>query len=94
MQTSRTIILMELWAGLNWHPFQEGLQGFYVGPGVALLGGGVDSVLGVFLGVTFGYQFVLTPHLNLDLAIGLGAGSLGGTVGALPRAQIAMGYRF
>lgn len=100
-QSNKWLLLMELWVGLNWHPFQEGLQGFYVGPGIAVFDnlehfetGGSDSLFGVFLGLTIGYQFVLTQHLNVDLALGLAIGSVDGAFGGLPRAALSVGYRF
>ena len=102
------ILLMELWIGLNWHPFQTGLRGFSVGPGVVVFGiidndmrkDPVLRFIGGFLGVTVGYQFVLSPHVNVDLALGLSAGPycdpyshMAGLAG-LPRAAFAVGYRF
>jgi hypothetical protein len=107
-QADGWILLMGLWAGLNWHPFQAGLQGFYVGPGVVVFTiidntrrrDPVCRFLGVFLGLTIGYQFVLTPHMNVDVALGLSGGPSydpyshrTGLLG-LPRAAVAIGYRF
>ena len=102
------ILLTQLWVGLNWHPFQEGLRGFYVGPGFVVFGI-IDNTmhkepmlrfLCMFLGLTVGYQFVLTPHINVDVALGASVGpyldlySHSAGLAGLPRAALAAGYRF
>lgn len=104
-ETSGSVLMMELWVRLNWHPFQKWLQGFYIGPGFALFylqnpagSRASDSMTGEFLGVTIGYQIVLDASISVDLGLGLAFGTVQGfypaATPALPRAALAIGYRF
>jgi len=102
------ILLTQLWAGLEWHPFQAGLRGFYVGPGFVVFGiidntmhrDPVLRLLCTFLGLTTGYQFVLASHIDVDVTLGASVGpafdlySHSAGLAGLPRAAVALGYRF
>ena len=96
------------WVELDWHPFDKGLSGFFVGlAGVGSLelewSGNQDTT--IFLGVApvVGYQFPLPWNISLDFALGVAFGgnivvgsseniSLGFAVHS--RIEIGLGYRF
>jgi hypothetical protein len=96
------------WVELDWHPFDKGLNGFFVGlAGVGSLelkwSGNQDTT--IFLGVApvVGYLFPLPWNINLDFALGVAFGgnvvvsssenvSLG--LAAHSRIEIGLGCRF
>jgi hypothetical protein len=97
------------WVEMDWHPFDKGLNGFFVG--LAAVGaldlkwsGNQDTT--VFLGVApvVGYMLVLPWNINLDFALGAAFGgnivvdsskntSLGLAVDH-SRIEVGLGYRF
>jgi hypothetical protein len=94
-------VIGPLWIELDWHPFQKGLQGFYVGTAVVVVyldipSSKINAALTAMVGVGLGYQIPLPANLDADIALGAAFGSIpGGTdAGAFPRASIALGYRF
>jgi hypothetical protein len=68
------ILLAQLWVELDWHPFQEGLRGFFIGP--AVVGLYASNVYGSFgsagtamAGAALGYQILLPANLDLDISL-------------------------
>ena len=91
-----------LWLELDWHPFHEGLQGFFLGPSVVAIysknsSSSSESGASAMVGATLGYQIFLPANLDLDIAAGLAFGSAPGSgseMQGMPRVAIALGYRF
>jgi hypothetical protein len=96
------------WVEVDWHPFDKGLNGFFVGlAAVASLNVSWSSNNStVFLGVApvVGYQILLPWNINLDFALGV---ALGGNIVVDPfgnatsglavgpsRIELGLGYRF
>ncbi|MGA2639981.1 MAG: hypothetical protein ABSG21_03635 [Spirochaetia bacterium] len=97
------------WVEVDWHPFDEGLNGFFVGlAGVGSLevkwSGNKDTT--IFLGVApvIGYQLLLPWSFDLDFALGV---ALGGSIvvdsagnasislaATHSRIEFALGYMF
>lgn len=93
------VIFADLWLELDWHPFREGLGGFFVGPAVNLVyiqSPYYPSETLFLFGGSLGYQFLLGENFSLDLSLGLtfGAAPSSGPQPVIPRGLIALGYRF
>ena len=75
---SRAYLQLSPKAEMDWHPFDEGLSGFFVGAtlfpslGIVLSGAATGGAT-VGLGPTVGWQFALPGGINIDLALGIGA---------------------
>ena len=89
-----------LWVGLAWHPFQEGLQGLFIGPAIA---GAYSSNLftakraggSLMAGASLGYQILFSGNIDFDIEGGAAAGfAPDGSLTAWPRMVLALGYRF
>jgi len=98
-QIYRQVMQLTLWLELDWHPFQDGLRGFFLGPAIAFLYvrdniSSPDTTVSV--GGTVGYQFLLPANLDIDVGLGLAYGLLQtySTQPVIPRAVLALGYRF
>lgn len=68
-------LTIEPWLELDWHPFDKGLKGFFVGPDVvASLNWDTRPSLSkphfFGIGASVGYQFLLGYGINVDLALG------------------------
>jgi hypothetical protein len=71
--------VFEPWIELDWHPWGEGLNGFFVGPAIGIpitwiFTSGLPDVrlqIGAGIGVAIGYQFVFSNGLALDLSAGI-----------------------
>ncbi len=94
-------LLLTMWVELDWHPFQGGFQGFFIGPAVAGLlysdtFNNVRSGPGLVAGGAMGYQLALPANFNIDIVAGLAAGAIAGypTLQGIPRVALALGYRF
>jgi hypothetical protein len=93
--------LLELnpWLEFDWHPFDLGLGGFYIGPACS-----VDFGLNAFnhfyfgLGAGLGYQFLLPLNLDLNAGLALTCGpdlfANSTFLRTAMRLEIALGYRF
>jgi hypothetical protein len=95
----RQAMQLTLWLELDWHPFQDGLRGFFLGPAVAILYAS-DNLSSpdttVSAGATAGYQFLLPANIDIDVGLGLAYGFLQTytTQPIVLRAVLALGYRF
>jgi hypothetical protein len=91
-----------MWVELDWHPFQYGLHGFFIGPAVVgiysngLLTPGSAGVTAMG-GATIGYQIFLASNIDFDIAAGVALGPDPGDfslLSGMPRMVLALGYRF
>ena len=71
-------LLAILWVELDWHPFQNGLSGLFIGPAFAVSYSSDQDfrATGEGLGLSLGYQFLLPWNIDVDIALGLAYGPL------------------
>ena len=98
-QTQMQLSVLTFWLELDWHPFQEGLQGFFLGPAVVLLYGSDNSTARgniLLAGGAIGYQFLFPANFDIDVSLGLSIGpeQASGPRPVIPRGIVALGYRF
>ena len=94
--------LATLWIELDWHPFQDGLNGLFIGPAFAVIYSSDPdfTATGEGLGLSLGYQFLLPWNIDIDLAVGLAYGPLQSNDPFDPdteiilRGALAIGFRF
>ncbi len=92
--------VVSFWAELDWHPFQNGLQGFFIGP--AVIGAYSDNLFlpyqsgaSALIGATLGYQIFFLSDIDFDIAAGVAMGTLpDGQYSGLLRMVLGLGYRF
>lgn len=93
------VLELNPWLELNWHPFDRGLGGFFIGPAVSAdFDLNTNNAFYMGIGAGIGYQLLLPFNLDLDAALGLTYGPSFYTsstyyLTAL-RLEIALGYRF
>ncbi len=91
-----------LWVELDWHPFQNGLSGLFIGPAFAVSYSSDQDfrATGEGLGLSLGYQFLLPWNIDIDIALGLAYGPLQSndpldeSTEIIPRAALSVGFRF
>lgn len=102
-QSTRRGLLGTLWLEFDWHPFQNGLGGLFVGPAVVAVAEWdiaqnelALKTTALMLGASLGYQVLLPSNFSIDVVVGLAVGVIQGygTLQGLPRAAVALGYRF
>ena len=80
-----TILDVNPMIALDWHPFNTGLKGFYLGPSLffnyssyshsgATADSDLDHSYWASVGGNIGYEFVLRSRMLIDLIFGLGYG--------------------
>ena len=92
--------VISLWVELDWHPFQDGLQGFFIGP--AVIGAYSDGLFlphesgaSALIGATIGYQIFFSSNIDFDMAAGMAIGTRpDGQYSGLIRMVLGLGYRF
>jgi len=92
--------VVSFWAELDWHPFQDGLQGFFIGP--AVIGAYSDDLFlpdqsgaSALVGATLGYQVFFSSEIDFDIAAGVAMDTLpDGQHSGLLRMVLGLGYRF